>query len=84
VNNAKRINKLRELVPAQEAHVARMIEHGSGIGAVRAAQRIAMVFRAELANLEAGGSWTTADFNAALVAARAAFPLGFGRTAVAS
>jgi hypothetical protein len=83
VNNAKRINELRELVPAQEAHVVRMIEHGSAIATVNGAQRIAMVFRAELANLEAGGSWTTADFNAAITAARAAFPFMVGRTAVA-
>jgi hypothetical protein len=84
VNNATRINELRELVPAQESHVVRMIEHGSAIAAVHAAQRIAMVFRAELANLEAGGSWTTADFNAATAAARAAFPFMVGRMAVAS
>ena len=83
MNKAKRINELRELVATQEAHVERMVAHNSPTGAVNGARRVAMTFRAELANLESGGSWTTADFNTATATARAAFPFVGGRSAVA-
>ena len=71
--NEKRIEKLRKLIRAQEAHTRMMILHDPEMASIPASKRIASVFRAELAHLEAGKTRTSFDLNAATAAARAEF-----------
>jgi hypothetical protein len=73
MRNAKRIEKLRKLVAAQEAHTRMMISVDPEMASIPASKRIAVVFRAELAHLEAGKTRTSFDMNAAIAAARAEF-----------
>jgi hypothetical protein len=73
MRNAKRIEYLRKLIPAQEAHTRMMIALDPTMPSIPASKRIAVVFRAELAHLEAGKTRTSFDLNAASAAARAEF-----------
>jgi hypothetical protein len=73
MKNAKRIEKLRKMIAAQEAHTRLMISVDPEMASIPASKRIAYVFRAELQHLEAGKTRTSFDLNAATAEARAVF-----------
>lgn len=61
----KRAGELEFAILKQDAHIARMIAHDPTQPSIRAAKRIAFMFRAELSYVSAGQEFTTAAFNAA-------------------
>lgn len=73
MKNAKRIEKLRKMIAAQEAHTRLMISVDPEMPSIPASKRIAVVFRKELEHLESGKTRTSFDLNAATAAARAEF-----------
>ena len=61
----KRTVELELAIFKQDAHIARMIAHDPTQPSIRAAKRIAYMYRAELSYASAGQEFTTAAFNAA-------------------